>query len=214
MTRPLFLSCLLSVLNCVVSGAALGAPDCRGHVAVAEAAHGVPTGLLTAIGYVESGMDPYAINADGASYHPRTADEAVSLVRQLQRGGARFIDVGCMQIDLFYHPNAFSNLYEAFEPSANATYGASLLASQRNEFGDWASAVGYYHSSDPAKQAEYLRRVSALYSGNSTSVLGAGRTSSATPPKVSVARPPRMITVRLSFMTVTRPVDDSFRGGR
>ena len=32
----------------------------------------------------------------------------------------KVIDVGCFQVDLFYHPYAFTSLEEAFDPDANA----------------------------------------------------------------------------------------------
>ncbi len=179
---------------------------CRDHVERAEVAQGVPRGLLTAIGYVESGMDPLAINADGVGYHPRSVGEAVSLVRQLRRAGAHYIDVGCMQIDLHYHPDAFPRLEEAFDPGPNAAYGARLLAAGRVDYGDWNSAVAYYHSSNPARQTDYLRLVRDQYAalGDGSALRGAIQPRTTGRP---VSGRPRMVTVRLSFMTITRPAD-------
>ncbi len=205
---------LLAALGAPISGNA--AEGCREHVLQAETLQGVPKGLLTAIGTVESGMDPLAINADGESYHPRSIADAVSLVRQLQQAGAQFIDVGCMQVDLFYHPKAFSRLEEAFEPARNAAYGASLLAGNRATWGSWDSAVAYYHSSDPVKQAEYLRRVWSQYAavGDKDALVGAVPPGRKTRQQTSLQ--PRTVTVKLSFMTITRPAvaSPSFYGGR
>jgi hypothetical protein len=126
--------------------------------------------------------------------------------------------VGCLQIDLFYHADAFSSLEEAFEPAINAAYGATLLLTNRIAFGDWTSAVAFYHSRDLSRQADYIRRVNAVYAplGQGPSlgdgVLG-GRLGQQSP---STSSAPRMITVHLSFMTITRAVNNTqpISGGR
>ena len=38
--------------------------------------------------------------------------------------GARSIDVGCMQVNLLHHADAFASLEQAFDPVANARYAA------------------------------------------------------------------------------------------
>src|ERR1700752_672095 len=103
---------------------------CDRAAAQAEHIWNLPPGLLAAIGTVESGridpsgLDrhawPWSINADGAGYFAASKPEAISLVRTLQARGARYIDVGCFQVHLFYHPDAFASLEQAFDPDANA----------------------------------------------------------------------------------------------
>ena len=56
--------------------------DCAAAAAIAEGENALPTGLLASIGLVESGDRPFAIDADGRSSLPATADDAV---RQVQR---------------------------------------------------------------------------------------------------------------------------------
>jgi hypothetical protein len=60
----------------------------------------------------------------------------------------RFVDVGCMQVNLHYHPDAFASLDDAFDPTSNADYGAQLLVQlyQAEARGRWDIAVGLYHS--------------------------------------------------------------------
>ena len=157
-------------------------------------------------------MDPLAINADGVAYRPGSVSEAVALVRLLQGNGARYIDVGCLQIDLFYHSGAFPHLEDAFEPAANTEYGARLLAAGRVDHGDWVSAAAYYHSGDPGRQAEYLRRIAAHWA-----IAGMGGALPRSEPRAGLSLPSRrMVTVRLSFMTVSRAADSghSARGRR
>ena len=114
---------------------------CRAAIGQAERERGIPPRLLAAIGRVESGRRdpatgathpwPWAINAEGrGSFYPDKA-AAIAAVRALQAQGVRSIDVGCLQINLRHHPEAFASLEEAFDPLANARYGARFLASCR-----------------------------------------------------------------------------------
>ena len=63
---------------------------------------------------------PWTINAEGRGQFFATKLEAIAAVRALQASGVRSIDVGCMQVNLMYHPNAFASLDEAFDAPANA----------------------------------------------------------------------------------------------
>lgn len=208
------LALLASLGGALLDGVpARAADDCQGTISAAERSNRLPAGLLKAIGAVESGFDPYAVNADGVAYHPGSADAAAALVRKLSRAGALFIDVGCLQVDLHYHPDAFPSIESAFTPAANVAYGAKLLTGNLVQYGDWSSAVAYYHSGDPARQADYLARVAGQLStyGDGTLQLRGGRPMSRT----DGASAPRMATLRLSMMTVTRSVEPApvFTGG-
>jgi hypothetical protein len=135
---------------------------CETALRRAEAENGIPDTLLVAMGTHESGLDPLAINADGTPYHPAGIQEAKKLVLSLRAHGAKFIDVGCLQIDLSYHPDAFATLDDAFDPMINSRYGAHFLASLKTKHGDWPTAVAFYHRGndktvdDKLAQAAYL----------------------------------------------------------
>jgi len=74
------------------------------------------------------------------------------------------IDVGCMQVNLYHHPDAFDSLESAFDPVTNATYAARFLKSLRGAQGSWAYAVGQYHNSDwRARGQPYWRKVYATW---------------------------------------------------
>ncbi len=81
-----------------------------------------------------------------------------------QAANHNFVDVGCMQVDLYYHPHAFASLEEAFDPVANADYAARLLLElYRGEAGgSWDLAVGLYHSHTSLLAAEYRNRVAMV----------------------------------------------------
>ena len=146
---------------------------CDRAAAKAETAWNLPAGLLAAIGTVESGgIDrhawPWAINAEGWSIFASSRAEAVSTVAALQRRGLRYIDVGCFQVDLFFHPRAFASLDEAFDPDANAQAASRILALARFGSAGWDQAIAAYHSASLLRGAWYLQRVLAAWPGART----------------------------------------------
>lgn len=146
---------------------------CGRAAAQAERAWHIPTGLLAAIGMIESGRRapaeafpiiwPWTINAEGRGFYLPSKAAAVGMVRALQRRGVRVIDVGCFQIDLFYHPSAFSGLEEAFDPDANARAAARILSLGRLRSTGWGLAIAAYHSAFPLIGAVYLQKVQAVW---------------------------------------------------
>ncbi len=151
---------------------------CRAAIAQAEREIGIPTGLMQAIGRVESGRRnpetgtfgpwPWVINAEGQGRFFPDAPAAIAAVRELQGRGVRIIDTGCMQINLHHHPNAFANLEEAFDPVANARYAASFLARLNETRRDWAVTAGHYHSQTPERAEPYRARVLAAWPEEAT----------------------------------------------
>jgi hypothetical protein len=133
----------------------------------------LPRHLLTAISLAESGRWdqrvrasfawPWTVTAGGSSMYYPSKEEAVAAVKALKKQGRTNIDVGCMQINLHYHPNAFETLEDGFDPATNAGYAARFLAGLHKETESWAEAAGKYHSSDPARNGPYRDKVFALY---------------------------------------------------
>jgi hypothetical protein len=130
---------------------------------------------LGSIALVESGrLDdhgvarpwPWTIDVEGRGQFVATKEDAVAAVSALQASGVRSIDVGCMQVNLMYHPNAFASLDEAFDPSANAQYAARFLNTLYGVSGSWVQATAAYHSETPAIGADYQRRVMARWQPN------------------------------------------------
>jgi hypothetical protein len=80
-------------------------------------------------------------------------------VQELQAQGITIIDVGCLQVNLYYHPNAFASLDAAFNPATNVAYAAKFLNELKIETGDWGVATQYYHSRTPYLGEAYSERV-------------------------------------------------------
>lgn len=169
---------------------------CRAAILAAERAHGIPQGLLLAIGLVESGRPdpqsgqrnpwPWAVNAEGRGALLDTREAALAFVRQAEAGGTRSIDIGCMQVNRLHHPNAFASLEQGFEPMANADYAARFLRQLREgpAGGDWMRAAGFYHSQTPERAEPYRARVQAALAG-----LPPGSTVPPTRPPVAMGMP-------------------------
>ena len=146
---------------------------CRQAIAAAERAHGIPSHLLAAIARVESGRRdqvsggfnpwPWTINADGQGSFYDTKSQAVAAAVSARPRAARSVDVGCMQISLTYHPDAFPNMDAAFDPAANTEYGARFLVQLFEKTRSWPKAVELYHSATPEIGQEYQRRVYAAW---------------------------------------------------
>ncbi len=142
---------------------------CRSAILLAERATRVPDRLLNAIATVESGRRdpisgmvypwPWVINVEGVGHFYDTKADAVAAVRGFQGQGSRSIDVGCMQVNLMYHPDAFTSLEQAFDPVANAAYAARFLNQLFAQTNAWPRAVAAYHSWTPELGADYARRV-------------------------------------------------------
>jgi hypothetical protein len=152
------------VAQCVAAAAAAGAleavPDeLMGRIALAE------TGRVDQDGAYRPW--PWSIDADGEDYTFSTIQQAVAWAVQAPRRGVRFIDVGCLQVNLQFHPHAFRTLAEAFDPFDNAWYAARFLRSLYDGDGlhDWPTAVGLYHSYTPELAAAYRERVAELGRG-------------------------------------------------
>ncbi len=167
--------CIIVLLSC--SSAYAAAPPitlsgdaglCEAAISAVEPTAKVPPKLLLAIARTESGRTlpsgqmvawPWTINVAGIGYFFEKVQDAIVAVERFRAANVRSIDVGCMQVNLMHHPNAFASLQEAFQPSVNAAYAAKFLAALRTELGSWPKAIAAYHSRVPELSAAYGQRV-------------------------------------------------------
>lgn len=150
---------------------------CETAIAAAERGTGLPSRMMAAIAMTESGrLDsvsgrvrpwPWTVNADGAGHYFSSREQAIAAVRDLRVRGIQSIDVGCMQVNLMYHPAAFASIEEAFDPQANVRYAARFLTALFSAHGHWHKAIGAYHSMTPARATAYLDLVMARWQGPS-----------------------------------------------
>lgn len=133
----------------------------------------LPAKLLGAIGLVESGRFspqtrtfapwPWTINVAGVGRMFETKRDAIAAVEAAQAAGVQSIDVGCMQVNLMHHPDAFATLDQAFDPQTNTTWAAGFLTRLREQTGNWPAAAAAYHSMTPSISADYAERVAVFW---------------------------------------------------
>jgi hypothetical protein len=198
--------------------------SCTQAAATVEAGSAIPPGLLLAIGNVESGRTdpmgvrspwPWTINAGGVGHFFASSGDAVFAVQASRAAGVQSIDIGCFQINLFHHPDAFADLASGFDPLINAQAAARFLVSLHEEFGTWELAIAAYHSRLSTLGAPYRDQVLASWHGSAfagrsvfagihiwgpTGEIGLGAVLPSATTRISVAassraRLPRVITI-------------------
>lgn len=169
MVRPTALAALaIAVMSSY--DAALAASQssvCEREMQRASERHQVPLGVLYAVGLTETGrkgsLQPYALNVEGRALYSESAAEAIRKFQTARAEGAKLIDLGCMQINYYYHGRQFRSLADMLEPRENVEYAARFLKELRQREGTWTLAVARYHAgpnNDPA-QKRYVCRVIA-----------------------------------------------------
>lgn len=146
---------------------------CERAIQAQEQRAGIPQGLLNAISHAESGRWapqnqatiawPWTVTTGGKGHFLPNRADAVAFVKALQADGVENIDVGCLQINLKYHPSAFSSIEQAFDPNLNAAYAADFLRQRFSVSKSWMKAVGDYHSTTPKLNKKYRNKVAKIW---------------------------------------------------
>ncbi|MCK8465403.1 transglycosylase SLT domain-containing protein [Aliiroseovarius sp. S1339] len=179
---------------------------CERAAEVAALQSGVPVSVLKAISLTETGRNhsgeqrswPWTVNMEGAGTWFDTLQDAKTYVYRHFKKGARSFDVGCFQINYKWHHQHFTSLDEMFDPQRNALYAAQFLSELYQEFGDWRSAAGAFHSRTPGLADRYKQRFAA----NRAQYL-AQESAPAKFPRSAATKPPAIIA-RASADTVSR----------
>ena len=147
---------------------------CQIAVDKAEKNYQIKSNLLQTIASVESGRWnaqagkrvawPWTVHANGKGRYYKSKVEAIAAVKDMQQRGITNIDVGCMQINLKYHGEAFANLDEAFDPEKNVAYSAKFLRKlyKRNKQ-NWTKTAMHYHSRNLRRGTNYKNRLEKHY---------------------------------------------------
>ena len=180
---------------------------CSRYFALYEDVFHMPSNLIKAVAVTESGKYvksagrpvawPWTINAQGKGYHYANKREAIRAVADFRAKGVKSIDVGCMQINLMYHPEAFRNLEQAFEPKYNVGYAAQFLRNKYMQARSWQAAIGMYHNVNPDINKGYIQQVYSAWrvEDKSTQVAFLEK------PSISVSDAPKAIESDVSELT-------------
>ena len=133
-----------------------------------EKVYQLPENLLVSVALTESGKKlksgefvawPWTVNVKGIGKFFDSKDLVLRFVDTHLKQGKKNIDMGCMQVNYMYHPNAFTNLSLAFDPEENVKWSASLIKNLYHKYGSYKEAVGYYHSYRTLKKNKYSAKV-------------------------------------------------------
>ena len=146
---------------------------CAGQTARTERTEGIPHRLLHAIALAESERWnaernatiawPWTVTAEGQGLFFPTKAEAIADVEHLHARGVQNIDVGCMQVNLHYHGDAFDDLNEAFDPARNVDYASAYLKRMHGDRRSWPEAAAAYHSTTPEFAGPYRDKVMGIW---------------------------------------------------
>lgn len=160
MFRQLVMSAITTV--CVLAAPEFASADqCSIHYPEAEKKFSIPSGLLEAIGIVETGSggktpNPWALNIDGQPLYAEDREAAAQAVSAaLDVDPTINIDIGCMQVSWRWHKTNASSPDIFLDPRANVFYAGWYLAQLKQELGSWKQAVGAYHSRRPEVMEKY-----------------------------------------------------------
>ncbi|MEQ8193841.1 MAG: transglycosylase SLT domain-containing protein, partial [Rhodospirillales bacterium] len=158
---------------------------CAKHTQQQERAQRIPHRLLNAISLAETGRWrpetgeilawPWTVMAEGEGRFFENKAAAVAWVRALRARGVANIDVGCMQVNLYYHGHQFASIEHAFDPDLNTAYAATFLRQKYRETRSWLMAAGHYHSNDGVKNKTYRDKVRRFWTGTETRTASADR---------------------------------------
>jgi soluble lytic murein transglycosylase-like protein len=127
-------------------------------MARAAQANDIPLNVLYAVGLTETGakgtLNPFAMNVDGRAVISTSLPEALAKFDAERAHGAKLIDIGCMQINHYWHGADFHSVTEMFDPARNVRYAANFLKELRAREGTWTLAVARYNAGPNADAAQ------------------------------------------------------------
>jgi soluble lytic murein transglycosylase-like protein len=138
---------------------------CEKEIQAAAAKYGIPEGILYSVGLTETGrkgsLSQWAMNVEGKAFFPASMQDAMTLFASAKGQGAKLIDIGCMQINHYFHGENFTSPQQMFDPKTNVEYAAKFLRNLHERHETWTMAVARYHAgpnNNPA-QKQYVCRV-------------------------------------------------------
>lgn len=154
--RILFLVMTFSFVN---FSTALANEECLAAISKYEQLYKIPRGLLKAVSKVESEYNPLALNDGLNSHNFKTKQEVIDRISYLVDIGKTNFDIGCMQINYYWHGKNFTSVNEMLDISWNVRYAASLIHGLYKEHGTWQAAVRHYHSYEPSIHKKYSKKI-------------------------------------------------------
>lgn len=149
------------------AGAYRGGPKniCERELERAAAKYEVPLPILYAVGLTESGyggfLQPYTLYFEGKDHIFSNREDALKAFREAFARGVVLIDIGCMQVNYYWHKEEFSSVEEIFDPRLNVEQAARFLQTLRKRHGSWTMALARYNAGpkNTVAQHRYVCRI-------------------------------------------------------
>ena len=140
---------------------------CEEAIQTVEKKYNIPYKLLSAISLTETGRTidgnfvswPWSFNVSGKTVLFENEDNARKFLKEKIKKNLNNIDIGCMQINYKYHNKRFKNLDDILNPLSNVDWAAKYLKSLFSKYKSWNTAISRYHSSNPKRMKNYLKKV-------------------------------------------------------
>lgn len=208
MFSALSLGLQLTVYVGIAGKSAIAGDICTAVAEEAAEREQIPPRILIALTRAETARAgqpwPWALNIAGEGHWPESRAEAEHLMETAIARGERSIDVGCFQLNIRWHAQAFSSLTEMFDPLENARYAARFLRDLNVELGSWPAAISAYHSRTPELGEAYLARFYRHYHTVDAGNSAPPRPEATHPPVRPQPAPP--LAGRAALITVSGPV--------
>lgn len=159
------ITAIISATACISSALAANNHACENQILAAADIYNIPAGILYSVGLTETGrkgtLHPHALNIEGKAVYADSAQHALRVFTRARLENKKLIDLGCMQINHYYHHDQFESVEDMLDPRQNVQYAAKFLARLKKRHQTWTMAVARYHAgpdNDPA-QKKYVCRV-------------------------------------------------------
>jgi hypothetical protein len=143
------------------------ASECTQAIQKIHTQEAIPKDILTAVALTETGvmqkghLEPYpwAINVEGKGFLFSTKQKAIDAVNAYLKQGKTSIDIGCMQLNWYWHGQKFGHSVDkAFDPQTNIMVGAQYIKEHFKTYKNWDKAVARYHSGTSTFAQQYYQK--------------------------------------------------------
>ena len=140
---------------------------CSGIIKKTEIELKIPENLLLSIALTESGRKvgnnffpwPWSINVKGKGYFLKNKQQLISFAKNNLEKKIKNFDLGCMQINYYYHGYKFKNVANMIDPKTNVAWAGKFLISLKAKHKTWDEAISRYHSNTKWRKKQYLAKV-------------------------------------------------------
>jgi soluble lytic murein transglycosylase-like protein len=124
---------------------------------------GINYKVLVSVAYVESGLNPYAVDVDGRAYFFRNRAKAARAIKGYVREYSS-VDIGLMQVNYEIWGRYLNlSIRQLLNPKINILIGAFILRHYIRKYGYSWKTIGRYHSAEDWSNYNYRNKVRAIY---------------------------------------------------